>query len=87
MSRQADDYRDRADDARARSRTAHSHEEGRLQLKRQNALNSLADIEDWLDGQGRKQSQKTALDPTLGRTPDPTASSIQRWENEGGSSA
>jgi len=60
MARQADDYRDRADDARTRSRTAHSHGEGRLQLKRQKALNDLADIEDWLEGEGRKQSQPLA---------------------------
>ena len=87
MSRQADDYRDRADDAQARSRTAHSHDEGRLQLKREKALNALADIEDWLDGEGRKQSRPSVRDLTIGTTSDPTIGSIQRWENEGGLSA
>ncbi|WP_147413705.1 hypothetical protein [Pseudorhodoplanes sinuspersici] len=76
MPRQADDYRDRAEDARARSKTAHSHDEGRLQLKRQKALNDLADIEDWLDGEGRKRFQPPARDLTIDTTSDPTVSWI-----------
>ncbi len=86
MSRQADDYRDRADDARARSQTSHSHEEGRLQLKRQKALNALAVVEDWLEG-------PEAIATVGTRSHSQRNSRSNNWldtaygENEGGSSA
>ena len=87
MSRLAEDYRDRANDARSRSRTAHSQEEARLQQKRHKALHDLADIEDWLNGEGRERSKPWAKDLRSGATSDPSVGSIQRWENEGGSIA
>jgi hypothetical protein len=69
VSRNATDYRDRANDAKARSKTAHSHEEGYLQLKRQKALNALADTEDWLNGEKWERSQLSLL-PSLKNSGD-----------------
>jgi len=77
MSKLASEYRDRANDALALSKTAHSHEEGRLHLKRQRALNTLADSQDWLatDFNDRLPHQGHV-------TPESTIGAIQRWKNE-----
>lgn len=58
MTKQSEDYRDKAKDAGARAKTAHSDDEGHMQRQRQKALDKLAENEAWLEG-NRKDQPKT----------------------------
>ncbi len=65
MGRTADNFRDRARHAAEEARRALSDDDGALQRKRQDALNHLAENEDWLDGQVvvRDQSGELKANP------------------------